>query len=652
MKYGLRTKFLVPTVLLVVLSMGTAAVVSYVKSRNAMETEIVRQVDFMAGTASRGLTDWLKRNTLDVDLMSKTQVFQNAISDTFMGKAARKVAAEKLLEWQDRYGYFESLNLCDSQGNIIVSSGTKTAEDWKISDRSFFKESMAGRQFISDVFKSPGTGNPVYVVSSPVIGKGDDRAVFFGAVNFSQYSAQNFDSITVGGNGFAFVMDSNGVVISHPDKLEILSTDLSQVDFGNTILKQKNGIIYYSQAGTSKLAAVSTESIKGWVVCIAVPLKEAFQAATRMGQIMVGISLAGILILGFGIAILTRKILVQPVQRVGIVLQDIAEGEGDLTKRLEVKSKDEIGTLANWFNVFIEKLQGIIGKIIGNADQLGSYSEELLEIASTMASGSLITSKRAASVATATDELSANLNSVAEAMESSSANSSMVAAAAEEMTATINDIALNSEQARKISSAAVSRSSSASERMGELGVAAVNIGKVTETITEISDQTNLLALNATIEAARAGDAGKGFAVVANEIKDLAKQTAAATYDIKNKISDIQSTTTLTAKEMDEISNVIAEVDRIVATIASAVTEQSKATEEIARNIVQVSDGISSVNKNVNHSSSVAAEIACDISEVNSSADQMSHNSALVNTSAEQLKQAALQLKTIVKSFRI
>jgi methyl-accepting chemotaxis protein len=112
-----------------------------------------------------------------------------------------------------------------------------------------------------------------------------------------------------------------------------------------------------------------------------------------------------------------------------------------------------------------------------------------------------------------------------------------VASASEEISLTINDIASNSERARKITGEAVQQAETTSETVGHLGTSAMEIGKVTEAITEISEQTNLLALNATIEAARAGEAGKGFAVVANEIKELAKQTA--TQDIKGQVEGIQ-----------------------------------------------------------------------------------------------------------------
>ncbi len=344
--------------------------------------------------------------------------------------------------------------------------------------------------------------------------------------------------------------------------------------------------------------------------------------------------------------------IVRALKAMIVSFQDIAEGEGDLTKRIEIESRDEIAELAGWFNTFLTKLQAMIKKIAGNATQVDRSSTELSEIATMMTNGAGETSTRADNVAASAEEMRANLNNVAAAMEQSSTNSSMVATAAEEMTATINEIAQNAEKARTISDQAVSKASLTSSQMDGLGQAAQGIGKVVETITEISEQVNLLALNATIEAARAGEAGKGFAVVANEIKELAKQTSVATLEIKEKIENIQSSTDGTVKGINEISEVINNVNEIVSTIATAVEEQSAATSEITNNIAQASQGIQEVNENVNQSSTVAGEITSDIAVVNQSSSEIANSSDQVKVSADDLKGMAVELNTIVKGFKV
>jgi methyl-accepting chemotaxis protein len=366
-----------------------------------------------------------------------------------------------------------------------------------------------------------------------------------------------------------------------------------------------------------------------------------------LALLCVGLLVAICLPLVFGVRSVTR-----PIRRTVAMLKDIAEGDGDLTKRLEVIKQDEIGELAGWFNTFLEKLQALIGQIKGNSMEVDKAAAELSGIAETMSSAASDTAGRAGNVSTSSEEMSANLNNIAAAMEESATNVTMVTASSEEMSATINEIAQSAEKARTISDQAVSKAKDTSDQMDGLGRAAQGIGKVVETITEISEQVNLLALNATIEAARAGDAGRGFAVVANEIKELAKQTSEATLEIKANIENIQTSTDGTVAGITAITDVIGSVNEIVSNIASAVEEQSVTTQEITNNIAQASSGIQEVNENVNQSSSVAQQITQDITAVNQSVSEMDTSSDQVQVSADSLKQRATELKEIVGRFKV
>ncbi|WP_051284069.1 methyl-accepting chemotaxis protein [Desulforegula conservatrix] len=372
----------------------------------------------------------------------------------------------------------------------------------------------------------------------------------------------------------------------------------------------------------------------------------------RQNYINLVIFLCVVIGTGFLVSIIISNSITGPLSKTVNMIQDIAEGEGDLTKRLEVSSADEVGELAKWFNAFITNLQGMIRNIADNSEILTASSADLSGLATTMSDRSNQMSSKSNNVAKSTSSMHANMDTAANAMEKATANTSMAASSAEQMTATINEIANNSEKAAVITSKAVEKAQEASTQVSELGVAAREIGKVTETITEISEQTNLLALNATIEAARAGEAGKGFAVVANEIKELARQTADATQDIKKKITGIQNTTKETVSSIESISKVIHDVNDIVATIATAVEEQSATTKEIAGNIIQVSKEINNASERVTISSHVSSEIATDISGVSSSASEMSGNTAQMKGSAEKLSALAMKLKELVGQFRI
>jgi methyl-accepting chemotaxis protein len=377
-------------------------------------------------------------------------------------------------------------------------------------------------------------------------------------------------------------------------------------------------------------------------------------SAASIQQIQAVNVIGGLICIALVTAILSIIIqrVIKPLKQTLMVVKDIAEGDGDLTIRLEAKSADEIGELAKFFNVFLDKLQKIVSDIAGTARSLGTSSASLSGLSGNQSEGVKAMTKRSATVAAAAEQMSTNMTTVAAAMEQSATNTQAVATAAEQMSGTVNEIAKNSERARSISDSAARQAGKTSGKMVQLGSAAKAIGNVVETITDISEQVNLLALNATIEAARAGEAGKGFAVVANEIKELAKQTAAATQDIKEKIGTIQGTTALTVKDIEEISRIIQEVNEVVSGIATAVEEQSTATSEIANNVSQAARGIQEVNTNVSQGASVAGEISRDIAAVSNTANEMSSSSAQVSMSAEDLSKLAEQLKQMVGQFKI
>ena len=396
------------------------------------------------------------------------------------------------------------------------------------------------------------------------------------------------------------------------------------------------------------------KDFRGKQIGVAVYLYNAEALYGTMNKIHYGIAIMCLFLFGtisLPLMFSTRSVTM-PIKRTVAMLKDIAQGEGDLTKRLDILKQDEIGELAGWFNTFLDKLQAIIKKIAVNSVHVDRSSTELSDIASMVTTGAGETSARADNVSASAEEMSANLTNVAAAMEQTSTNASMVSAAAEEMTATIHEIAQSAANARSISDQAVLNARETSDRMEGLGQAAQGIGNVVETITEISEQINLLALNANIEAARAGDAGKGFAVVANEIKELAKQTSDATLEIKEQIASIQGSTEGTVRGISEISKVIDTVNEIVAAIATAVEEQSAATREIANNISQASQGIQEVNENVNQSSAVAAEISSDIAVVNRSSSEIATSSDQVKLSADDLKRMAAELNHVVSSFKV
>lgn len=376
-------------------------------------------------------------------------------------------------------------------------------------------------------------------------------------------------------------------------------------------------------------------------------ISDHFASKIRKVFILIG-SVAVILIsvLAFFIA----RSITHPLGLTADFVQEISNG--NLHNRLEIKNKDELGHMVENMNIMNTRLREMIMDVKTGIDQMNASADGMTTLSDQVSETAVQNAEKAVSVSAASEQMSSNMNTVAANMGASSNNVNSVVTAIEEMTATISEIAGNTEQAKMISDKAVGRSKTAREQMAKLGQVALAIGKITETISDISEQTNLLSLNATIEAARAGESGKGFAVVANEIKELAKQTAASTLDIKQQIDEVQSATQSSVKEIEQISEIVIEVSQITTTIATAIEEQSIATREIAQNVATVSQGITESNDSVNQSSQVAMAIASSIMEVHHSTDKMKHSSTQLKKSAGELSFLAETLKQAIGRFTV
>ncbi len=346
------------------------------------------------------------------------------------------------------------------------------------------------------------------------------------------------------------------------------------------------------------------------------------------------------------------------VENVSHVL-NLAAG-GDLTQVYEVAEADEdIAETRNTFtaiakavNAMCAKLRNVISNVAQNATTLVNTSTELSSTADQLTSGADETTNQSATVASAAEEMSINMKQVSDSTGQMSENVRTVAAATEEMTATIGEIAKNAEQSAAVAGQAASLAEVSNEKVGSLGVAADEIGKVIEVIQDIAEQTNLLALNATIEAARAGEAGKGFAVVATEVKELAKQTATATDDIRRRIEGIQGSSGEAVDAIKEITEVINNVNDVARTIAAAVEEQSATTKEISQTIAQTAEAADTVSQGVKESAIASQEITENIVGVDQGAKNTSAAATETKASSSALAGLAGELQELVGEFKV
>jgi len=668
MKLNVRSiqfKLLATGLLSVLLPLLVVGYFSVTKSSNALMALSQEKAQTMAGDLASLVNNLLHAEKNTATLLARDRIVIAAMEKLSQDGAENKTELiQSLLEHlREKFKTinesqeYQGLFIADDSGQILtgILNGGEEYKKVSVAENEEFKAAKtSGHVSVGDMIRSKATSQLIVPIAAPIQSSANRFNGVIGVVLKADYFTHLIPSKKAGQTGYAYMINKEGIIIAHPKPEYLLSMNLSTIKEMQHIIEQmtsgKSGVADYVFTGVHKIAGFAPVDVNGWSIAFTQNSEEFLRAADQIRNIILAVIVGALGIAGLILILSIRKI-VRPINAAVASLKDIAQGEGDLTMRLQVTSKDEVGELAQWFNVFIEKLQHIIKDVAAGVHTLSSSSTELSQISEQMNQGAQDASNKSNNVAVAAEEMSANMTNVAAAMEQSTTNTNIVATASEEMSATINEIAQHAEKARFISDNAAKKANEASLNINELGNSAKSIGKVIETITEISEQVNLLALNATIEAARAGEAGKGFAVVANEIKELAKQTAAATDDIKNKVGNIQDTTTKTVQQISEINTVINDVHEVVGSIATAVEEQTAATAEISSNVNQMAQGIGEVNENVNQSSVVAADIAKEISAVSAIAGEMFTSSSQVSTSAHELSALSEQLNQMVGQFK-
>lgn len=593
-------------------------------SANLLEQEMVNQITKERSTAE------IPRMVIGASYVNGSNSFVDSIEET-MGASATifQLVDDKLLRIST------TVKKLDGQR----ATGTYIPSSSPVYQTILKGETFRGKAFVvNDWYLT--TYKPVYDWEEKLVG-----AIYVGQKMLNEQITDFVSTVRIG-EGYCYLYAKDGTILLHPT----LTENDNLFEISPAIKDVKEGFLAYDFQGHQRFSR--TAFIEPWGVFVGLSVNQDDINGGLSGKMMKANLIAGVIVVGAGIVL--TIVLVRSINTplLDLAKKSIRVGEGDYTVKFSSDNKDAIGQLTNSLGVMVTKSKEMIEDIISTSNTLKQSAGQLTDISGQMVIGADTTTSIADETSGNALRASENMEAISHSMEESAENLEMIATASEEMGSTINEIAENSSKARLTTENAVTRAGKSQEGIQSLGEAARSIGTVTETITEISEQTNLLALNATIEAARAGESGKGFAVVANEIKELARETATATSEIKKAIGGIQSQTDETINDIQEITAVINEVNEIVSSIVTAVEEQAITTGEIAKNVSQASAGINEINHNVATSSELTNSMSQGVNEVKKRSETVKENSEEISTSAASLAGLADKLGELVARFQI
>ncbi|ERO65253.1 chemotaxis protein [Pseudomonas piscis] len=535
-------------------------------------------------------------------------------------------------------GNFQLTYFGGQDGMMFSVPAGNRAADYDPRSRGWYKAANTAQQtIVTEPYVAASSGKLVITVATPVQHQGRMIGVAGADIDLSSISAI-INSLNFGGHGHAFIVGADGKILIHPDnKLVLKNLAEAYPDGAPRVSPGLQEVQLNGKTQFISFTRVNGVNSANWYVALVLDQDAAF---AMLGEFrtsaLIAMAIAVVIIIGL-LGMLIR-LLLQPLHLMGRAMHDIAEGEGDLTRRLEIHNHDEFGTLGVAFNRFVERIHSSIREVSSATGQVNEVALRVVAASNSSMLNSDQQASRTNSVAAAINQLGAAAQEIAQNAALASQHSSEARNLAQDGQQVVD----RTIDAMHQLSAKISNSC---EHIETLNSNTVNIGQILEVITGISQQTNLLALNAAIEAARAGEAGRGFAVVADEVRNLAHRTQDSAQQVQKMIEELQvgarqAVGTMTESQRESESSV------------GIANQAGERLGSVTQRIGEIDGMNQSVATATEEQTAVVESINVDINEINTLNQEGVENLQATLRACADLEQQAQRLQHLVGSFRI
>ncbi|MGK8478875.1 methyl-accepting chemotaxis protein [Stutzerimonas stutzeri] len=616
-------KILLAASLIVIATFSLFTLFNDYLQRNAIRDNLASYLNEMGDVTAHNIQNWLSGRLVLLESVAQTIARDSATDQV-----------EALVKQPALSSTFAFSYLGRADGEFIVYPRFELPAGYDPRQRPWYKDAVAaGRTTLTEPYQDAATNELIITAATPaqalgVVGGDLSLKVLVDIINALDFN----------GMGHAFLVSGDGKILVHPDGSKVMKS-LAELFPGHAPSLDAN----YSEVeldGQTRILSFSR--VAGlpsvtWYVGISLDKAKAYAAldSFRTSAVVAALIAVGVILLLLG---MLMRVLMRPLTDMGRAMANIAEGEGDLTRRLTVQSHDEFGELASAFNRFVERIHTSIREVSSATQQVNEVAARVLAASNSSMANSDEQASRTNSVAAAINELGAAAQEIAR----NAADASQQASGARHQAEDGRQVVEQNIRAMRELSAKISASCSQIEA---LNAKTVDIGQILEVIKGISEQTNLLALNAAIEAARAGEAGRGFAVVADEVRNLAHRTQSSAQEIQQMIEQLQvgagaSVQTMTESQRQSESSV---------SIADRAGER---LGEVTQRIGEIDGMNQSVATATEEQTAVIESLNMDITEINTLNQQGVENLQSTLRACGDLDQQARRLKQLVDSFRI